>query len=237
MPPGEQVLEPWNWRDLHWPCHVLLRHADPQHPYRCCLASHATEAGLVAAGFHKPENSSFLRFPRWYLVNSPSSPLEHHTISNVSNRTLIFDIIRLVAMIQFTHSGPDITCACPPPLWYAYFCTEVLTTKDNQVPFVVWTCIEAAVGITAACLSNLRPLFRLGQRDFWSQARQSTGHSKEELNKSQDLSLEGSSIGYVQGGIYTRHSVSIQHEEAWGNRISVLTRFFIYLLLYDELVW
>ncbi|PLB39773.1 putative integral membrane protein Pth11-like [Aspergillus candidus] len=132
--------------------------------------------------------------PVWSLRVSTNQRILLSFVFLVGILTLIFDIIRLVAMIQFTHSGPDITY--------------------NQVPFVVWTCIEAAVGITAACLSNLRPLFRLGQRDFWSQARQSTGHSKEELNKSQDLSLEGSSIGYVQGGIYTRHSVSIQHEEA-----------------------
>lgn len=30
---------------------------------------------------------------------------------------------------------------------------------DDQVPASVWTCIEPAVGITASCLSNLRPLF------------------------------------------------------------------------------
>lgn len=30
---------------------------------------------------------------------------------------------------------------------------------DDQVPASVWTCIEPAVGITASCLSNMRPLF------------------------------------------------------------------------------
>ncbi|KAJ5899873.1 Mitochondrial carrier protein RIM2 [Penicillium taxi] len=44
----------------------------------------------------------------------------------------------------------------------------------------VWTCDEAAVGIVAACLPNLRPLFRFGERGFWTQIRsqgQESGHS------------------------------------------------------------
>ncbi|PTU24060.1 hypothetical protein P175DRAFT_0422674, partial [Aspergillus ochraceoroseus IBT 24754] len=53
--------------------------------------------------------------------------------------TLIFDIIRLVALVELSKAGNDITY--------------------NQVPASVWTCIEPAVGITAACLSNMRPLF------------------------------------------------------------------------------
>ncbi|RAL15812.1 putative integral membrane protein Pth11-like [Aspergillus homomorphus CBS 101889] len=56
--------------------------------------------------------------------------------------TLIFDIVRLVVMIHVTEIGPDITY--------------------NQAPVAVWTCMEAAVGIVAACLSHLRPLFNLG---------------------------------------------------------------------------
>ncbi|OJJ62647.1 hypothetical protein ASPSYDRAFT_41316 [Aspergillus sydowii CBS 593.65] len=55
--------------------------------------------------------------------------------------TLIFDIIRLVALIELSEAGPDITY--------------------NQVNASVWTCIEPCVGITAACLSNMRPLFNL----------------------------------------------------------------------------
>ncbi|KAL3452696.1 hypothetical protein BJX65DRAFT_292705 [Aspergillus insuetus] len=55
--------------------------------------------------------------------------------------TLIFDIIRLVALIELSNSGPDITY--------------------NQVNSSVWTCIEPCVGITAACMSNMRPLFNL----------------------------------------------------------------------------
>ncbi|KAL3493997.1 hypothetical protein BJX62DRAFT_234855 [Aspergillus germanicus] len=55
--------------------------------------------------------------------------------------TLIFDIIRLVALIELSNSGPD--------------------TTYNQVNSSVWTCIEPCVGITAACMSNMRPLFNL----------------------------------------------------------------------------
>ncbi|KAL4970637.1 uncharacterized protein BDV14DRAFT_186423 [Aspergillus stella-maris] len=55
--------------------------------------------------------------------------------------TLIFDIIRLTALIELSGSGPDVTY--------------------NQVNASVWTCIEPCVGITAACLSNMRPLFNL----------------------------------------------------------------------------
>lgn len=55
--------------------------------------------------------------------------------------TLIFDIIRLVALVELSESGTDITY--------------------NQVNASVWTCIEPCVGITAACLSNMRPLFNM----------------------------------------------------------------------------
>ncbi|KAJ5086426.1 integral membrane protein [Penicillium alfredii] len=81
----------------------------------------------------------------------------------VGGLTLIFDIVRLVEMIKLTKAGPDITY--------------------NQVPTVMWTCTEAAVGIVAACLPNLRPLFRVGGRGFWSQLRSSSNRSgKSHLN-------------------------------------------------------
>ncbi|PYH98146.1 hypothetical protein BO71DRAFT_395604 [Aspergillus ellipticus CBS 707.79] len=53
--------------------------------------------------------------------------------------TVAFDTVRLVTLIRMSKAGNDITY--------------------NQVPASVWTCIEPAVGITAACLSNMRPLF------------------------------------------------------------------------------
>ncbi|KAJ5617873.1 hypothetical protein N7537_002987 [Penicillium hordei] len=79
----------------------------------------------------------------------------------VGGLTLIFDCFRLNAMIELVRQGPDITY--------------------NQVPVIVWTCIEAAVGITAACLPNLRPLFKIGHRNFWSQIRSSNNVSERTL--------------------------------------------------------
>ncbi|KAJ5503478.1 hypothetical protein N7463_006352 [Penicillium fimorum] len=82
--------------------------------------------------------------------------------------TLIFSIFRLNAMINLVNMGPDITY--------------------NQVPVIVWTCMEAAVGITAACLPNLRPLFKLGNRNFWSQIR-----SNKNVSEMSDRTLVSSS--------------------------------------------
>lgn len=79
----------------------------------------------------------------------------------VGGLTLIFDCFRLNAMIDLVKQGPDITY--------------------NQVPVIVWTCVEAAVGITAACLPNLRPLFKIGHRNFWSQIRSSNNVSERTL--------------------------------------------------------
>ncbi|OQE39249.1 hypothetical protein PENCOP_c007G04572 [Penicillium coprophilum] len=77
----------------------------------------------------------------------------------IGGLTLVFSIFRLYAMIRLVKLGPDITY--------------------NQVPVIVWTCMEAAVGITAACLPNLRPLFKLGNRNFWSQIRSSNSNVSE----------------------------------------------------------
>lgn len=46
----------------------------------------------------------------------------------------------------------------------------MLTLKiiDNEVQSSVWTCIEPAVGITAACLSNMRPLFKATHDKVWA---------------------------------------------------------------------
>ncbi|CEJ58752.1 hypothetical protein PMG11_07398 [Penicillium brasilianum] len=61
--------------------------------------------------------------------------------------TLIFDIVRLISLIDLSKAGDDITY--------------------TQVNPSVWTCIEPAVGIVAACLSNMRPLFKLVHRKIW----------------------------------------------------------------------
>lgn len=50
---------------------------------------------------------------------------------------------------------------------------------DNQVNSSVWTCIEPAVGIVAACLSNMRPLLRAIHQKFWKK-ESSTGHTSQE---------------------------------------------------------
>lgn len=61
--------------------------------------------------------------------------------------------------------------------------TGLIFYAVNQAPVVLWTCVEAAVGIVAACLPNLRPLFKLGRPGFWSQLRSgSKGSGKSHLN-------------------------------------------------------
>ncbi|KAE8354950.1 hypothetical protein BDV28DRAFT_130054 [Aspergillus coremiiformis] len=124
----------------------------------------------------------------WALPIAKPQRLLLSLVFVVGGLTLIFDIVRLVAMINLTRAGPDITY--------------------NQVPVVVWTCIEAAVGITAACLSNLRPLFKLRRVRFWSQLGSAQGLSKP---LQQELS-EGSQLDpyFTQRSLYTGHSVSIQ---------------------------
>ncbi|KXG53624.1 uncharacterized protein PGRI_006740 [Penicillium griseofulvum] len=94
----------------------------------------------------------------WALPIPKSQKAALSGVFLVGGLTLIFDIFRLNAMIKLVEAGPDITY--------------------NQVPVIVWTCIEAAVGITAACLPNLRPLFTIGKRNFWSQIRSANNVSE-----------------------------------------------------------
>ncbi|KAJ5177795.1 uncharacterized protein N7500_000494 [Penicillium coprophilum] len=77
----------------------------------------------------------------WKLPISKTQKLCLSGIFILGLLTLIFDIIRLVVLIELSTQGEDITY--------------------NQVPASVWTCIEPAVGIVAACLSNMRPLFKV----------------------------------------------------------------------------
>lgn len=59
----------------------------------------------------------------------------------------------------------------------------------------VWTCDEAAVGIVAACLPNLRPLFKVGGRGFWSQLRsfsQRSGKVTSDTTTNTDTSTSAS---------------------------------------------
>ena len=94
----------------------------------------------------------------------------------------MFDCIRLWRMIVLSKSGPDITCKYSASICFSLRAGLILYT-DNQAPVVLWTCVEAAVGIVAACLPNLRPLFRIGGSGFWSQIRYgSKGSGKSHLN-------------------------------------------------------
>ncbi|KAE8395882.1 integral membrane protein [Aspergillus alliaceus] len=78
--------------------------------------------------------------------------------------TLIFDIVRLVAMVEVSEAGSDITY--------------------EQVSPSVWTCIEPAVGITAACLPSMRPLFNRFPRIPWQKlSLRSNDPSEERVNR------------------------------------------------------
>ncbi|OOQ85542.1 integral membrane protein [Penicillium brasilianum] len=74
--------------------------------------------------------------------------------------TLIFDIVRLISLIDLSKAGDDITY--------------------TQVNPSVWTCIEPAVGIVAACLSNMRPLFKLVHRKIWIRHVGSTKNTSQQ---------------------------------------------------------
>lgn len=54
----------------------------------------------------------------------------------------------------------------------------MLTQSDNDVNSSVWTCIEPAVGI-AACLSNMRPLFKLMHRKVWTRNEGSIANTSQ----------------------------------------------------------
>ncbi|CAI7608044.1 unnamed protein product [Penicillium discolor] len=84
----------------------------------------------------------------WNLPISKAQKLGLSGIFILGFLTLIFDIIRLVVLIELSTKGDDITY--------------------NEVPASVWTCIEPAVGIFAACLSNMRPLFKVMHTKVWS---------------------------------------------------------------------
>ncbi|BCS04486.1 putative integral membrane protein Pth11-like [Aspergillus luchuensis] len=131
----------------------------------------------------------------WELPISKTQRLLLSGVFLVGILTLIFDILRLVAMIQLTQAGPDITY--------------------NQVPVVVWTCMEAAVGITAACMSHIRPLFNV---KLWSRHRYSdqepgkgSTNSSEEGFSSSDRTLFDP-CG-TQTTISAGHEVHAEHEK------------------------
>jgi hypothetical protein len=92
----------------------------------------------------------------------------HHCVWMGSNRKQDFNI----RYHSLGHPGPAIwkgyrchMCAKNPPLTKENF---HWLTSDDQVPASVWTCIEPAVGIVAACLSNMRPLFKRIYKKVWN---------------------------------------------------------------------
>ncbi|KAJ5101914.1 hypothetical protein NUU61_004136 [Penicillium alfredii] len=95
----------------------------------------------------------------WGLPISKAQKVGLSGIFVVGFLTLVFDIVRLVALVDLSKSGTDITY--------------------NQVNASVWTCIEPAVGIVAACLSNMLPLFKLVHGKFWTRVG-SRGHTSQE---------------------------------------------------------
>ncbi|KAJ5945683.1 hypothetical protein N7454_002522 [Penicillium verhagenii] len=92
-----------------------------------------------------------LVMPMHTVWNLPISRAQKTALSGifvVGLLTLIFDIVRLIALIDLSKAGNDITY--------------------TQVNSSVWTCIEPAVGIVASCLSNMRPLFKVVHEKVWS---------------------------------------------------------------------
>ncbi|KAJ5653893.1 hypothetical protein N7490_000896 [Penicillium lividum] len=98
----------------------------------------------------------------WNLPISRAQKTGLSAIFIVGLLTLIFDIIRLVALIDLSKAGSDITY--------------------TQVNSSVWTCIEPAVGIVASCLSNMRPLFKVVHEKLSSRysSQNDTGNTSQQ---------------------------------------------------------
>ncbi|KAJ5339665.1 hypothetical protein N7452_006393 [Penicillium brevicompactum] len=104
----------------------------------------------------------------WKLPISKAQKMGLSAIFVLGLLTLAFDIVRLVVLIELASAGADVTY--------------------NQVPASVWTCIEPAVGIVAACLANMRPLFKLMHTKVWSRissryATNSNNSSGSQINE------------------------------------------------------
>ncbi|KAJ5629807.1 hypothetical protein N7528_003464 [Penicillium herquei] len=98
----------------------------------------------------------------WNLPISRTQKMGLSGIFIVGLLTLAFDIVRLISLIDLSTSGDDITY--------------------NQVNPSVWTCIEPAVGIVAACLSNMRPLFKIMHERVWVRhiSKNGTGNTSQQ---------------------------------------------------------
>lgn len=77
--------------------------------------------------------------------------------------TLIFDIVRLVAMVQLESQGPDQTCK----FLHSHalcLCWHADNSTDNLVDPAVWTTIEPTVAIVTVCIPSVRSLYRAKRR-------------------------------------------------------------------------
>ncbi|CAG8061293.1 unnamed protein product [Penicillium salamii] len=104
----------------------------------------------------------------WKLPISKAQKTGLSAIFVLGVLTLAFDIVRLVVLIDLAKKADDITY--------------------DQVPSSVWTCIEPAVGIVAACLANMRPLFNFMHVKVWSKittryATNSKNSSASQINE------------------------------------------------------
>lgn len=80
--------------------------------------------------------------------------------------TLIFDIVRLVAMVQLHSQGPDQTCKSAEMAIFTILSRGILTriAIDNLVHPAVWTTIEPTVAIVTVCIPSVRSLYRAKRR-------------------------------------------------------------------------
>ncbi|KAJ5782451.1 hypothetical protein N7457_004225 [Penicillium paradoxum] len=128
----------------------------------------------------------------WSLPISKAQKLGLSGIFVLGFLTLIFDIIRLVVLIELSQMGADITY--------------------NQVPASVWTCIEPAVGIVAACLANMRPLFKVLHTKVWSRISGRSGTNGSNSNRNNANRSSQSQIAEKSG--WPRNSPSPTGDES-----------------------
>jgi hypothetical protein len=79
--------------------------------------------------------------------------------------TLIFDIVRLVALLQLNAPAKmaDFTCEFEPGTSIKPYCLIRSRTDhrtDNIIDVAVWTTIEPTVAIVAVCIPSVRTLYR-----------------------------------------------------------------------------
>lgn len=105
----QEALATDNARCMHGSRQILLRSPNPQYCHRRYHPCHAHAHRLETSHFPCSKDRSFWNFHRGTLVgfltemDIPAGLLMCH-------RTLIFDIIRLVALIDLSTAGDDITC-------------------------------------------------------------------------------------------------------------------------------